>query len=1286
MRDSKSSGKKPIQEVQAPRAHKAKLERLSRKVPERKRVEEELKQSKEFLANVINALDDPVFVKDEQHRWAVLNDAACEVMGRPREELIGKTDYDLFPKEQADVFWERDNSVLKSGETDVNEEEITWHGKLHTISTKKSVFTDSLTGKKFIAGTIRDITERKRAEEALRQSREELQKHNKFLNNILESLTHPFYVIDANDYTIKMANSATSSGRLKEDTTCFAFTHNRDVPCGGEEHSCPLKEIKKTKKPVTIEHIHHDGGGKERYVEVHGYPIFDSRGNVTGIIEYSLDITKRKKAEEELKKSKDLLEKTFLSLNSAVFILDSKKPPTIIECNPAATGIFGYEKEEVVSKTAEFLHVSPETLLEFQKRLYPAIQKEGHLSFFEFQMKRKNGQIFPTEHSVFPLKDNKGNRTGWVSVVRDITERKKAEEAYRSLVDHSLQGLAILQDGRVVFANQAMAEITGYTVDEMLSLPTEQVQAFVYPEDRALVWSRHRDRLDGKPLPDQYEFRGIRKDGSACWLELHASLIEYQGRPAIQVAYVDITERKKAEEALRESEERYKELANSITDIFFAMDKDLRYTYWNKASEKLTGISAKDAIGKSIFEIFPDTEDTKRSVAVYREVLRTQQPQSFVNEYQLNGKDFFFEINAYPSKQGLSIFVKDITERKRVEKALRASEQRFRDVAESTGEWIWEVDTSGLYTYASPVVEKILGYKQEELVGKMHFYDLFTPDVRKDLKEAAFEVFSRRETFTKFVNPNVHKNGNIVFLETSGLPVLDKKGNFLGYRGADADITDRKQAEEALRESQENYRMVSRLTSDYIVKTKVEPNGQMVFVSATDRLEKMTGYAVEKLRSQSSWSKIVHPDDFDKFQDFWKRIVSSRKPCELEFRGIDRKQQFEWLQAYGQPILDEKNDRVISIVFAAKDITERKRAEEALRESEDKYRSFVERANDGVAIIQDSFLKFANARLADMLGYELKEMTGAEFVAFIAPEDQNKLINRYKKRLAGEEIPSIYEATLLKKNGQRFPVEVNAGLIQYQDKVADMAFVRDITERKKAEKKLLDYQGQLKALASQLTLAEERERRRIATELHDQISQSLVISKMKVESLRESASGKELNKALDEVCNSLGRTIAETRSLIYGIHPPLLALLGFEEAVAEWLSEQIQKKHGIEAEFEDDGLPKPLDDDIRILLFRDVRELLTNVVRHAHAHKVKVSIRKVGSQISVSVEDDGVGFDPAEVASIGLETNGFGLFSIQERLEELGGHLEIEFEPGHGAKVTIMAPLKSEKNAEGRKI
>jgi signal transduction histidine kinase len=150
------------------------------------------------------------------------------------------------------------------------------------------------------------------------------------------------------------------------------------------------------------------------------------------------------------------------------------------------------------------------------------------------------------------------------------------------------------------------------------------------------------------------------------------------------------------------------------------------------------------------------------------------------------------------------------------------------------------------------------------------------------------------------------------------------------------------------------------------------------------------------------------------------------------------------------------------------------------------------------------------------------------------------------------------------------------------------------------------------------------------------------------------------------------------RSLTFDLSSPILYEFGFEEAVAEWLTEQVEKKHGIATEFEDDGLPKPLDEDIRVILFRNVRELLINVVKHAHAKKIKVSIQKVGSRICVCVEDDGLGFDSDKAESMITNKKAFGLFSIRERLEHFGGNLDIDSAPGCGCRVTITSPLKRE--------
>jgi len=156
-----------------------------------------------------------------------------------------------------------------------------------------------------------------------------------------------------------------------------------------------------------------------------------------------------------------------------------------------------------------------------------------------------------------------------------------------------------------------------------------------------------------------------------------------------------------------------------------------------------------------------------------------------------------------------------------VEKALQESEERFMQIAESSGEFIWEVNVNGLYTYANPVIEEILGYEPEELVGERHFYDFFALDARDALKGAAFEVFAKKQVFRNFINPNIHKNGNIVILETRGLPVIDDKGNLLGYRGSDRDITERKKAEEALKKRENELEIKTHTLEEANIALKV---------------------------------------------------------------------------------------------------------------------------------------------------------------------------------------------------------------------------------------------------------------------------------------------------------------------------------------------------------------------------------------------------------------------------------------------------------------------------------
>ena len=206
-------------------------------------------------------------------------------------------------------------------------------------------------------------------------------------------------------------------------------------------------------------------------------------------------------------------------------------------------------------------------------------------------------------------------------------------------------------------------------------------------------------------------------------------------------------------------------------------------------------------------------------------------------------------------------------------------------------------------------------------------------------------------------------------------------------------------------------------------------------------------------------------------------------------------------------------------------------------------------------------------------------------------------------------------------------------------------------------------------------MAEEKERRRLAQVLHDLIGQTLALSKIKLGTLQESLHSEKSHKILEEIRLLIENAIQSVRSLTFEISPPILYELGLESAL-EWLTEKFQDDQGIKAEFEDDYSPKPLGDDIRVLLFQAVRELLVNVAKHSQAHKVKISIRRIGDYIQTEVEDDGVGFDVSKFGPQWEKPWGFGLFSIRERLMSLGGNLKIEAKQGSGARITLLNPVK----------
>jgi PAS domain S-box-containing protein len=475
----------------------------------------------------------------------------------------------------------------------------------------------------------------------------------------------------------------------------------------------------------------------------------------------------------------------------------------------------------------------------------------------------------------------------------------------------------------------------------------------------------------------------------------------------------------------------------------------------------------------------------------------------------------------------------------------------------------------------------------------------------------------------------------------------------------------RQKAEKALKESEEKYRSLVEQASDAIL---ILLHGKTIYRNPS--WERLLGYSVEDT-SGKSFLDLIHEEDRGRVKQYYeKRLKGESVPEQYEMRLKSRNGRLLVMEA--KPHIIQFNGKPATMVVM-RDLTERRRAEAALRESEERYRVLFESALVAIfttSIVDGSALE-ANDAAVRLFGYSSREEFMREYVASRHYPDRHgrkRLLNELKEKGGGLK----REGQFMRKDGAPIWIEFHAKIDQKRGWIETTAI--DISERKKAENQLERYHNRLRTLASKLSLAEESERRRIANEVHDHIGQNLAFAKMKLAELQKSMSRDDAGDGLDAVKRLVDKAIQDTRALISDIGSPVLYEIGFVPAV-ESLTRQIQERHGIRMAFKDDGRPKPLGRDFEVLLYKAVRELLANMTKHSQATSGKVTTKSTGDQIRVDVQDDGVGFDMAQLGFKEDRGSGFGFFSIRERLEPLGGRIVTESEVGRGTRITLMAPL-----------
>ncbi len=414
---------------------------------------------------------------------------------------------------------------------------------------------------------------------------------------------------------------------------------------------------------------------------------------------------------------------------------------------------------------------------------------------------------------------------------------------------------------------------------------------------------------------------------------------------------------------------------------------------------------------------------------------------------------------------------------------------------------------------------------------------------------------------------------------------------------------------------------------------------------------------------------VAIPNGNGEIEQFYTVIndITDRKLVEDELRRTRNELAQKVFERTAQ--LEKINAQLRTQVF------ECETAEAALRDSENKYSTLVEDALIGVYINKDGKIEFANDKFAAIYGYSKNELIGMDSTMLVHPEDRPLVRELREKRLRDENVPSEYEIRGMKKNGEAIWVMRSLSLINYQDGPAISGIVQDMTKRRRAEEALRESDKELRILSNQLLSTEEKERKRIARELHDGIGQALSAIKFSVENslreLRQSPEHTELN-SLEAVIPLTQKTIEEVRRIVKDLRPSILDDLGIL-ATINWFCREFQNVYsGIrikrEIQIHENDIPSPL----KTVIYRILQEALNNVAKHSQADLVQLSLQKTYKGVELTVHDNGTGFDLPEAISLLPSRRGFGLASMRERAQLSGAEFEIKSAVGEGTTIRVV--------------
>jgi len=1226
-----------------------------RDITEQRRTEEAVRNAEEKFSKAFLSSPDMISISEiDTGTFLEVNDAAVRIVGYTREEMVGKSALALGiwcnPLDRAALL-----ARLKQtgGVKEYEAQQRRKSGEVFSSAISAETVTIGTT--QYMLSIIRDITERKKAETALRESeqryRNVVEVQSEFISRFLPDGTHVF------------ANDAYLNYFHKERAALIGTRFNPDIP--PEDAPAVKKHFASLTPNHPVDIIEHRivmPDGNVRWQRWSDRAIFDEHGQIIEYQSVGRDITDLKRVEGALRESEERFRVIFGAQQTGIMLVEARSH-VIVDVNPYATSLIGLPREGIIGRICHSF-------------ICPALQGACPVENLGQVVDRSERVLLTAEGVSIPIlksvsKTTIGKREYLIESFQNISELKEAQDAFheseatlRALINAPTDSVILLDaQGLILALNETAAGRFKRRTDELVGVLIDDI----LPEEVA--------RTGPSLVAQVLEKRGMirfedERDGRYYDTVAYPILSESGNVHKIAIIARDITEKRQVEDALTKSESRLRGIIR-VAPIGIGVVLNRVLVEVNDRICTMTGYTAEELIGQSARVLYPTQEDFEY---VGREKYRQiEQKGSGIVETRWQRKDgsiidillssTLLDQND-PSK-GVTFTALDMTERKQAEHSLRESEEKYRLLAETSPEMIYVIDTGGHVIYLNSAAAGRFHSDPAAITGK-HLRDLFPAPVAAQHLDGIRRVIVSKtaihhEICEKFPT-------GTVWVDVRLSPVVDDTGTVVGVLGRSDDITGRKHADATLKATLDRLSSLeSTINKGPAVAMTFQPvngdisNIRMKMVSENVRI---FGYDPEEfLAGEMEYEKIIHPHDIGwLLPAFTQAVRSGTDRGRYEFRIFTRAGEIRWMDT--TLWVERTGDGTISQLQAVGvDITERKRAEEAVRESDEIRRSLLNASPDGICITdQEGMIIYASPRAIQLFGGSSEgEAIGTSVLDWIAPEDRKQAEQDMKNVLRGTVVgASTYRVQ--RRDTTSFVAEINASVLFGADKKPHgmVAIIRDISDRVAAQEALRLANTKLNLLSS--------------ITRHDVLNKVSIISGY-VSLIKERLDHKKTPdyvRKIEEATHVIRNLLTFTRDYqTMGVSTPAWLDIGavLEKVLSQFDLGTIIVRNRLQ------GISVCADP----LLEKVMYTLVDNAMRHGE----KISTIRAYAQereggIACIFEDDGVGVPAGlkeKIFEHGIgQGSGVGLFIAREILAVTEMTIEETGEPGAGARFEIFVP------------